>query len=706
MSETNRVKTRVISKHDYEVNWLNSEFVPEKGEIIVYDAEADESGNFYPGATLPDNRKIPYTVARVKTGDGATSAKDLKFDSSVINGEADGSIKTTMENVVGCRAFLIKGVAPWGFENSIDGKMTLTLSSVNGLEAGDICSLRLGGNAIDFGKIERVDTDNNTVTIDKYLSWLTKSYLDRKTANGTNFTISHQFWITTKQVNIDSGESYGDHITESYQTAEGQYTSALGYAAHAEGYGSIASGRYSHAEGTNTISGYAAHAEGSATKATANYSHAEGNTTVATGEDAHSEGLETHATGTASHAEGYKTTASNNYAHAEGLENQATGNSSHAEGAHSVASGTCSHVEGDNSESLGYCSHSGGVGSVAAGESSFAHGHACKTHADNSTAIGYRVEAVEEKQTVLGRFNSKVDGLLLVGIGESDSSLKNGMRLDDSGNLFIKGDVYYGCTDDCTSIGDGHSVDDLFQMMDHIQTEGVSRADTCGRAASAGEADSAKTAEHADLANHATQADYAVFATDAGVASRATYAETTGNVEHATYADTANYANTAGEASEAITARSVREYTVAPQLPANSLVVFNSNDCYDEPKGVYKQQYIEYDTAQGGVVTRGYLPLLLNTNGCISYSDSDDNTKCTSALSDVYLLNKNKFVESTMLYTDPPVEPEGPSEPTNSFTGALLSDILKENYATKTYVEQLIIGAITDTYNVTTGGQD
>ena len=55
-------KTRVINKHDTEANWaLATNFKPLKGEVIVYDVDAN------------------YTYPRFKVGDGITSVPNLPF---------------------------------------------------------------------------------------------------------------------------------------------------------------------------------------------------------------------------------------------------------------------------------------------------------------------------------------------------------------------------------------------------------------------------------------------------------------------------------------------------------------------------------------------------------------------------------------------------------------------------------------------------
>ena len=60
------LKTRIVNKHDVEANWAKAvNFVPLKGELIVYDA--DDS----------------HTEPRFKLGDGKTKVADLPFQNSV-----------------------------------------------------------------------------------------------------------------------------------------------------------------------------------------------------------------------------------------------------------------------------------------------------------------------------------------------------------------------------------------------------------------------------------------------------------------------------------------------------------------------------------------------------------------------------------------------------------------------------------------------
>lgn len=62
MAKEKQIKSRIINKHDIEANWDKAvNFIPEKGEIIVYD--------------IDDN----YNYERIKVGDGVQNVNALPF---------------------------------------------------------------------------------------------------------------------------------------------------------------------------------------------------------------------------------------------------------------------------------------------------------------------------------------------------------------------------------------------------------------------------------------------------------------------------------------------------------------------------------------------------------------------------------------------------------------------------------------------------
>ena len=70
------VNSRIIHKHDVEANWLDKTFTPSKGEIIVYDVDAN------------------HTYERFKIGDGKTDISALPFANGVSQDYVDTEIET------------------------------------------------------------------------------------------------------------------------------------------------------------------------------------------------------------------------------------------------------------------------------------------------------------------------------------------------------------------------------------------------------------------------------------------------------------------------------------------------------------------------------------------------------------------------------------------------------------------------------------
>ena len=61
------IKSRMPQKHDVEENWEKAtNFIPMKGEIIVYDIDSN------------------YTYERFKIGDGVKTVKNLPFVNAII----------------------------------------------------------------------------------------------------------------------------------------------------------------------------------------------------------------------------------------------------------------------------------------------------------------------------------------------------------------------------------------------------------------------------------------------------------------------------------------------------------------------------------------------------------------------------------------------------------------------------------------------
>ena len=83
---TKQINSRIINKHDTEVNWDKAEnFIPLLGEIIIYDIDEN------------------YDYERFKIGDGQTLVSELPFINDIItNSKIDeicGAIIQSSEGV-------------------------------------------------------------------------------------------------------------------------------------------------------------------------------------------------------------------------------------------------------------------------------------------------------------------------------------------------------------------------------------------------------------------------------------------------------------------------------------------------------------------------------------------------------------------------------------------------------------------------------
>lgn len=76
------LKTRIIHKHDTELNWNKAiNFIPKQGEIIVYDIDSNHS------------------YERIKIGDGVTNVNNLPFViSALTNDEIDAICGSTIQS--------------------------------------------------------------------------------------------------------------------------------------------------------------------------------------------------------------------------------------------------------------------------------------------------------------------------------------------------------------------------------------------------------------------------------------------------------------------------------------------------------------------------------------------------------------------------------------------------------------------------------
>jgi len=192
-------------------------------------------------------------------------------------------------------------------------------------------NLTIGGNTLIYGNLSALgdfSVVDTIVTVTSALSVINDSTGPALTVQQKGNQPIAIFFDDSNPIlqlkNNLRAEFFNSQATNTYALAEGDSTTASGYASHAEGSGTIASGTYSHAEGDST-------------RARSSYSHAEGSSTIASGQASHAEGYGTEAAGTYSHAEGASNIASGGYSHAEGIGTKASGIASHAAGSYAAA---------------------------------------------------------------------------------------------------------------------------------------------------------------------------------------------------------------------------------------------------------------------------------------------------------------------------------------------------------------------------------
>ena len=68
-----KFNTRIVFKHDTQENWEKANgFIPDKGELIVYDAD------------MSDSTTEKCSIPRIKMGDGAKNPSQLDFITTVV----------------------------------------------------------------------------------------------------------------------------------------------------------------------------------------------------------------------------------------------------------------------------------------------------------------------------------------------------------------------------------------------------------------------------------------------------------------------------------------------------------------------------------------------------------------------------------------------------------------------------------------------
>lgn len=269
------------------------------------------------------------------------------------------------------------------------------LDSVEGIEVGDIYSLKIGANYDFYGKVTHLDTNNNIVTVSSFTEGTTTDLSDAV------------MWFPYKP-------QIGTQVNGGAQHSEGYATTAINWGSHSEGFNTLAEGKYSHTENHSTVAGYASHAEGQNTKALGEWSHAQGMATSALNRYTFSFGNSTVSmenyfdkkvltTLTNEEIEEVWKKASPRFTCANGYASTAGGNNTLALGAVSTALGKETIAKGNHSLSTGYLTSAEGNNSLTSGFNN-------KTYGDNSTTLGSANISYGTNNFITGSSNSIVIG--------------------------------------------------------------------------------------------------------------------------------------------------------------------------------------------------------------------------------------------------------------------------------------------------------
>lgn len=194
------LNTRIIHKHDTEINWSKAtNFIPKKGEIIIYDK---------------DNN---YNYERIKVGDGTTLVNNLPFYGSsienILDGIASGSVRTSSSTTestdykLGTAAFAegkdtkAKGnyshaegysTTASGAYSHAEGRSSTASGSVSHAEGTDTVASGIRSHASGWGTIAKGE---NQTAIGKYNVEDTNEKYALIVGNGTSTARSNAFTV-------------------------------------------------------------------------------------------------------------------------------------------------------------------------------------------------------------------------------------------------------------------------------------------------------------------------------------------------------------------------------------------------------------------------------------------------------------------------------------------------------------------------------
>ena len=268
MGEEKRLKGKIIFKHETEADWAMSNYIPQNGELVLYDPDEKHEGTrLKRGDGINYVKDLPFITSTeatniLETGDGKDSIiksiSDPDTEYRANEAFSDYSAALGVSNIAGSLAFNISSY-------STDGK-TYTLTSA------------LPETAINFktGELESIDVGAEYTVI---LPSVNRHFHGTITAIDSTRTI-----ITVSNLEIGNGGSdwtdtsrccfklvnyplAGNVPTGSAATVFGESNVAGEFASFASGYLNNADGKYSVAIGRQNEAGWSCAAIGRQNKA-------------------------------------------------------------------------------------------------------------------------------------------------------------------------------------------------------------------------------------------------------------------------------------------------------------------------------------------------------------------------------------------------------------------------------------------------------
>ena len=454
------IKSRIQLKHDTEAHWqLATGFTPKAGEIIIYDADANNPVRYKIGDGTTNVNTLPfatgtavlYTQQNINEDQQKQALINLGLSTEDIEGlkviEAVTADKVAKKLTVGSKTYdgsadVSIAAADLGLEQAMKflGTTTTDIS-----DASDIDTIIIGSGTV---KVEA----GNVVLYDGYEYVWTGSAWEQLGQEGS-FALKS---ITISAGNgLEGGGDLSENRTISAKAGTGITVNSSGI--HNAGVRAITQdGTDGHKltintggtnatitipdndttynEATTSAAGLMSAADKTFVDGVQAQIDGKMNATNPTGSGSFSFGRKADTTvGGNSVAIGYNVTASDFYSYAEGQLTIASGLVSHAEGWCTEASGDYSHAEGFDTHATGYNSHAEGDFTTASG--------------NYSHTEGYNITASGNYQHVQGKYNiSDTTSAHIVGNGESSTARSNAHTLDFDGNAWFAGDVYVGST--------------------------------------------------------------------------------------------------------------------------------------------------------------------------------------------------------------------------------------------------------------------